>query len=296
MLTLEALVELAQRHAPALQAIVPGFVLRGQRFGAEDRPHLMGVINLSRDSWYRESVVLSTEAAVRRGRRLRAEGAHLVDLGAESTLAHAARAGDAEQRQVLVPVVRGLAGEGILTSVETYAPRVAEACLEAGAAVINLTGTIGTEEMYRLVAEHDAGVIICFVAGAHVRAVDELHLGSDPAAAMYEYFAREVERATRLGVSRIWLDAGLGFYYRNLVDSAARVAYQLQAFLDTFRLRTLGWPTCHALPHAFEYFEDEVRTAEAFFAVLAVLGKADLLRTHELGKVRGVVQSLRSFR
>lgn len=295
MLTLEDLAELAEQHRGALGASVAGFEVRGRRFDPGAGPALMGVVNLSRDSWYRESVVLTADAAVRRGRRLAVEGAAIIDVGAESTLDHAARAGEATQIAQLVPVVRGLAAEGVLVSVETYAPAVAAACFEAGAAVLNLTGTSDAEAMYRIVAEHEAAVIICHVAGRHVRDVGDLDLGGDPVARMADQFAREIDRATRLGVQRIWIDPGLGFYYPNLQDSATRVRYQLRAFLDTFRLRALGWPTCHALPHAFEYFEDEVRSAEPFFAVLALLGKTDLLRTHEVGKVRGVVRALRAW-
>ena len=66
----------------------------------------------------------------------------------------------------------------------------------------------------------------------------------------------------------------------------------MKVFLNTFRLRQLGWPVCHALPHAFEYFGEEVRTAESFFAVLAALGKTSLFRTHEVPKVRAVLETL----
>ncbi len=90
------------------------------------------------------------------------------------------------------------------------------------------------------------------------------------------------------------MDGGLGFYYGDLLDGPVRVRYQIETFLNTFRLRALGRPVCHALPHAFEYFEDEVRSAEGFFAVMALLGRTDLLRTHEIGKVRGVVETMRT--
>jgi len=112
---------------------------------------------------------------------------------------------------------------------------------------------------------------------------------------MYEYFARQIEIAARAGVNKILIDPGLGFYYRNLQDSAARVRHQMTVFLNTFRLRTLGFPVCHALPHAFEYFGDEVRSAEPFFAVLAALGKTDLFRTHEVPKTKAVLEVLRLF-
>ncbi len=68
----------------------------------------MGVINLSADSWYRESVCLTTDNAVQRGRVLREQGADIVDLGAESTLAQAARTDEAGQTTRLLPVLREL--------------------------------------------------------------------------------------------------------------------------------------------------------------------------------------------
>ena len=292
MLSLDSLAALARDHAGDLSARVRDFSIKGVPFRSADRPHLMGVVNFSADSWYRESVVLSSEAAIARIRRLRAEGAHLVDLGAESSLAYAARADADTQTRTLLPVLRELAPEGFLLSVETYQPATARACLEAGAAVLNLTGTRPSEEVYRMVADHGAGLILCYVQGDNVRAVGDFVRSPDHAAALRDYFQKEIERAVALGVQAIWIDPGLGFYYRNLQDSTDRIRYQAETFLHTFRLRTLGWPVCHALPHAFEFFGDEVRSAESLFAVLALLGKTDLLRTHEIPKVRAVARTL----
>ncbi len=294
MLGLEYLAELAGRYASELDAPVAPVSLRGRQLGPWPDVALMGVVNLSRDSWYRESVVTSAEAAVRRGRRLATEGAHLIDLGAESTLPNAARADAGEQTSALLPVVRELNDSGILVSVETYDPQVARETLRAGAAVLNLTAGETTEPFYRLAAEHDAGVLICHVRGKHVREAASADPLGDHVRARYEYFAREIDLAQRCGVAAIWVDGGLGFYYGDLLDGPVRVRYQIETFLNTFRLRALGRPVCHALPHAFEYFEDEVRSAEGFFAVMALLGRTDLLRTHEIGKVRGVVETMRT--
>ena len=292
MLRLEDIADLAAHHADALNARVAAFDLGGRRFDGNARSELMGVINLSADSWYRESVVLTADAAIRRGRVLAAQGAAILDIGAESTLAHAARVDDVAQTSQLLPVVRTLAAEGHVVSVETYHPSVTRACLEAGAKVLNLTGNDRSDELFRMVADHDAAVILCHVQGANVREVGEFNLEGDPAEHLYRHFARQTEVALKNGVSRLWIDPGLGFYYKNLGDSKTRIRHQMRVFLNTFRLRSLGFPTCHALPHAFECFEDEVRSAEPFFAVLAALGKTDLLRTHEVPKTRAVLQTL----
>lgn len=253
----------------------------------------MGVVNLSADSWYRESVCLSAEAAIERGAVLAAQGADIVDVGAESTLAHAARANDKLQKTKLLPVIKGLRAKKILVSVETYSPKVVQASLEAGANVLNLTGNAGTKEIFKMAAAHDAAVIICYVQGKNVREVADFDFSADPIEMMRDYFSRQIEIAQRCGVEHIFIDPGLGFYYRNLQDSAVRVRHQMGIFLNTFRLRTLGFPVCHALPHAFEFFRDEVRCAEPFFAVLAALGKTDLFRTHEVPRIRAVLETMK---
>ena len=295
MLQLEHLTELLTSYHSDAAARVKEFSIGGKEFAFNSRPATMGVINLSSDSWYRESVCLTTEAAVRRGRVLSEQGADIVDVGAESTLAHAARVDESMQNGRLLPVIRELRQHGVLVSVETYQPAVTRACLEAGASVLNLTGTDRSDELFRMVAAHDAGVIICYVRGENVREVKDFDLNADPIEMMREYFARQIETAVRCGVERILIDPGLGFYYANLQDSAVRVRHQINVFLNSFRLRALGFPICNALPHAFEQFGEEVRCAEPFFAVLASLGKTDLFRTHEVPRVRAVLETLRVY-
>jgi dihydropteroate synthase len=295
MLTLEKISGLLAQDRLAANACVREFSIGGKKFNFNSRPAIMGVVNLSADSWYRESVCLSADAAIRRGKILTAQGAEIIDVGAESTLAHAARLDGAAQKSRLIPVIKGLRSEKILVSVETYSPAVTRASLEAGANVLNLTGTAGSREIFKMVADHEAAVIICFVAGKNVREVGEFDLTADPIPRLRDFFARQIEVAQRCGVEKILIDPGLGFYYRNLQDSAVRVRHQMNIFLNTFRLRELGFPVCHALPHAFDFFQDEVRCAEPFFAVLAALGKTDLFRTHEVPRIKAVLDTLKIF-
>jgi dihydropteroate synthase len=295
VLTLEHLSELLEKNRAAAAAPVKTFAIADRQFHFNSEPAIMGVVNLSADSWYRESVCLTTESAIRRGRVLHEQGADIVDIGAESTLAQAARADDAAQKSKLIPVIENLRAAGILVSVETYQPAVTRACFDAGANVLNLTGTEQTDELFRMVAAHDAAVIICYVQGKNVREVGDFDFNADPVGMMHDYFARQIEIAQRNGVEKIILDPGLGFYYRNLQDSAVRVRHQMTVFLNTFRLRTLGFPICQALPHAFEYFGEEVRCAEPFFGVLAALGKTNLFRTHEVPRVKAVLDTMRVF-
>src|SRR4051794_31264771 len=180
MLDLEYLAGLLEENREAAVVKVKEFAIGHQHFAFNSAPAVMGVINLSADSWYRESVCLSAEAAVARGKVLQAQGADIVDLGAESTLAHAARADDALQKSKLLPVIRELRRADILVSAETYSLEVARASLEAGASVLNLTGSDSSAELFRMVADHDAAVIICYVQGRNVREAGDFDFSADP--------------------------------------------------------------------------------------------------------------------
>ncbi len=295
MLELKDLSSIAHNYKDVLETQVSRVNLTADLGIPLDDPALMGVINLSPDSWYRESICLSVDSAVQRGRVLFEQGASIVDIGAESTVEQAQRVSGEEQQERLLPVIHQLSAAGIVVSTETYNVKVAEACLEAGAKVLNITGTVQNEEMYHLAAEHGATVIICYVAGKNVRDVKEIPIDEDPIPRMSSFFEREIDRANSCGLTKGFIDPGLGFYYDNLKDSSIRIRYQMKTFLNAFRLRKLGWPVCNALPHAFECFGEEVRSAEPFFSVLASLGKTDLIRTHEVSKVAAILKAMKVY-
>jgi len=294
MLSLEDLARLLEEHRAAAAVKVREFSIGDHFFAFNSEPAIMGVVNLSPDSWYRESVCLTAEKAVERGKILHAQGAAIIDVGAESTLAHASRLDHDDQQNKLLPVVKELVAAKLIVSAETYQKEVARASLEAGAKVINLTGMEDAAEIFRMAAEFSAAVILCYVQGRNVREVGDFDL-KDVIPAMRDYFLRQTDLAAKAGLEKILIDPGLGFYYQNLQDGAVRVRHQMMTFLHTFRLRALGFPVCHALPHAFEYFGEEVRCAEPFFAVLAALGKTDLFRTHEVPRIKAVLETLKNF-
>jgi len=293
MISLSALAALHSEYADDLALPVEPVTVGGVTIGAAD-PVLMGTVNLSRDSTYRESVAVSTESAIRKARTQVAQGAQVVDLGAESSTARARRVDGIQQRARLLPVVEALAAECVV-SVETYQPVVVRGALAAGARIINLTGRDGEDEMLGCVASYGAAVVLCFCEPGDVRSPQEHPLTTDALQYLLDHFGPRVEHARSLGVERVVVDPGLGFYYGNLVEPAVRVRHQAAVLAQCFRLRSLGVPVCNALPHAFDLFEDEFRKAEGFFAVLARLGGTDLFRTHEVAHVRAVLTAMQTL-
>lgn len=297
VITLADLAALQEQYADAWQAPVTPVTIAGPRGDVVvggDEVVLMGCVNLSRDSTYRESVATGPEDAVRMGRIQAAQGAAMVDLGAESSNARASRVGPDDQVRSLVPAVEGLAAETVV-SVETYEPQVVKACLAAGAQVLNMTGREHEDEMLALAAEHDATVVMCFGEVANVREASDVPPDADPMPVLLDHFGTRLERARALGVDKVVIDPGMGFHYGNLVDPITRSRHQTRVLTQTFRLRPLGVPVCNVVPHTYDLFGDEFRKAEGFYAVFAALGGTHLLRVHEIPHLRVVLNALRAL-
>lgn len=297
MLSLKYFYDIYEKYQKDYDVKVQEFSIGNKHLNFNSRPAVLGVINLSTDSWYKNSICYTCEQAIRRGKVLTAQGADIVDIGSESTGATAARVEDFKQKSQVLPVIKALSQENVLTSIETYYPEVARACLEAGANVINLTGGQNSREIYQAVSDYDAGIIICYLQGKNPKEIGEYKLTDDPVNFVYDYFAQEIETATKLGVKKIFIDPGMGFAYKNFdsKQKSLRIKYQIQTLLNSFRLRKLGFPVCNIVPTSLECFAEEFRSSQAFTAVLAILGKSDLLRTHEVSKVQGVLDTFSLF-
>ena len=298
MLTLEHLYDVYDQHKEDYNIQIESFNIGDKTFDFNARTSLLGVVNLSVDSWFNHAVCYTPEQAIRRGKILTAEGADIIDIGAEASSQNTQRVDELKQKSALFPVIEALSQEGVLTSIETYYPDVAKECLKLGANVINFTGTANSEEMYRVVADFDAAIIICYIQGSHARDVEKFDFTglTDPIPALYDYFGQEIEKATKLGVNKIFIDPAIGLGYKNFYYQykhvPTRLGYQIQALLNSFRLRKLGFPVFNQLPTALEVFAEEVRSAQLLTAVFAALGKNDLIRTHEVSKVKALLETL----
>lgn len=291
MTWIQRLAELAERHADDLGHPVDPLRVGDRSIDTDREPVLMGVVNLSRDSAYRESIAVSASSALRKAQVQVAQGAHVVDVGAESSRPSAADVDPEAQLDALRPVVESMVQSGVTVSIESYSTEVARVGLASGAAVLNLTGSGDDDAMFALAAEHEATVVLCHIRGIHARALDGSDVQDDPFDEMLDTFGRRLERAKQLGVPSLAVDPGIGFGFR-MHDPAARARYQATTLVNSFRLRRLGAPVCHSLPHAFDVFEDQFRTAEGFFAVLAHLGGTGVYRTHEVPHVRAVLDAM----
>ncbi|ARZ68686.1 hypothetical protein SMD11_3042 [Streptomyces albireticuli] len=173
----------------------------------------MGVVNVTPDSFSDGGRWFDTEVAVKRGLDLVAQGADLVDVGGESTRPGAPRVDEREELRRVIPVVRGLAGEGVVVSVDTMRAAVAEAAVEAGAVLVNdVSGGLADPAMVPVVATAGVPFVVMhwrgFSADMNSRAVY-----GDVVGEVLDELRQRLDAVVEGGVSpdRLVVDPGLGF-------------------------------------------------------------------------------------
>ncbi len=200
------------------------------------RPVIMGVLNVTPDSFSDGGRFSSAEAAVEHGLALLSEGATVLDVGGESTRPGAAEVDVEEELARVLPVVAGLAGKhGAMVSIDTRKPAVARAALDAGAAIVNDISGLTDPEMAELVAGHGCGVVLMHMQG------EPRTMQLDP---HYDEVVGEVARwlrqallaAERAGVDpeRMIIDPGIGF--------GKTMVHNLSLLRRLRELRSLGRP------------------------------------------------------
>jgi dihydropteroate synthase len=174
---------------------------------------LMGVVNVTPDSFSDGGLYLDADAAIAHGRELEAVGAEILDVGGESTRPGAEGVSLEEELRRVEPVVAGLAGGEAAISVDTSKAAVAAAALDAGATIVNdVTALRGDPEMAALCAERGATVVLMHMLGSP-RTMQENPVYADVVAEVKAFLAERVEAAVAAGIAaeRIWLDPGIGF-------------------------------------------------------------------------------------
>ena len=183
---------------------------RGHTLEWPRRPLIMGIVNLSVDSFSGDGLA-DVEAALARARGLVADGAEIIDVGAESARTNRAPISEEEEAAQLVRFIERWEGGGLL-SINTWRPAVARTALAAGGHILNDIGALPTDENARICAETGAALLIMHSVG--VPKVAHTHMGYDDIIArLEEFFAEKIALTERAGVPRdaLILDPGIDF-------------------------------------------------------------------------------------
>lgn len=216
----------------------------------DTRPLLMGILNVTTDSFSDGGAYATPEQAVLHALTMLEHGADMIDVGGESTRPGAQPVSDEEQIARVIPVIRELSRvlpDGAVISADTRSPLVAAAALEAGAGFINDISAGGASDMFKVVAEHGAGIALMHMQGTPARMQDSPSY-VDVVAEVHEYLLQRTDAAIAAGISaeRIAIDPGIGFgktrqhNLRLLASLGVFVASGYPVLLGTSRKRFMG--------------------------------------------------------
>jgi dihydropteroate synthase len=268
--------------------------LKGREIVLGDRTLLMGILNVTPDSFSDGGMYSDPDHAFARGIELEEEGADILDIGAESTRPGSQRISEAEELRRLIPVLKRLRGRlTIPISVDTYKSGVAEKAIEYGAEIINdPTGILLDLQLPRIVTKHDAGLVI-----NHMRGTPEtwakLPPLRDPMRSISIDLEAAIHRARQAGVQKhqIVIDPGLGFGKRR--EQNSEIIANL-GMLESFDLPILVGPSRKSFLKREQETDTEFATAGAVAA--SILNGAHLVRVHDVKAMRVVAEVVDAIR
>jgi dihydropteroate synthase len=247
---------------------------------------VMGVVNVTPDSFSDGGLFLDSERAVERGRELVAEGADLLDIGGESTRPGSAGVSAEEELGRVGPVLEGLAGMGVPISIDTSKRAVAEVALEAGAGIVNdVTALRSDPELADLCGERDCEVVLMHMLGTP-RTMQESPTYDDVVEDVKAFLTERIEFALGRGIAeeRIWIDPGIGF--------GKTLEHNLALLHRLGELRALGRPICIGTSRkSFIGTLTDREVGERLGGtvasnVLALANGAEIFRVHDVRAVR----------
>lgn len=257
---------------------------------ATGRPLLMGIVNVTPDSFSDGGRFLAADAAVARGLELVEQGAEILDIGGESTRPGADIVGVDEELARVIPVIAGLSERtDVAISIDTTKAPVAEAAITAGATIVNdISGFRFDDSLIGVCAEHDVGLVCMHMQGTPQTMQQEPHY-EDVVGEICEFFVERLAALEGAGIARerICLDPGVGF--------GKTAEHNVAILASIARFQELGCPVL--IGHSRKRFLGKVlgraveeRTAGTVGVSVALAEQgADVLRVHDVGAVRDAI-------
>jgi dihydropteroate synthase len=255
-----------------------------------DRPLLMGIVNVTPDSFFDGGHFIDPQMALKHGRRLVEEGADILDLGAESTRPGSLPIDEEEELRRLIPAVRALAQSvSVPISVDTSKAAVARAAIQAGAVMVNdVTALRGDPGMVDVVAQTGVALVLMHMQGTP-QTMQQAPAYEDVVQEVAEFLSDRARFAVERGVakSRIVLDPGIGF--------GKVLTHNLDLLAHLRMLTTLGFPVLVGpsrkgfIGHLTKQSVEARGWGTAGVVALAVEQGANILRVHDVAPMRDVV-------
>jgi len=276
----------------AAAAATPSMVLKcGRRELDLSRPVIMGVVNVTPDSFSDGGSFLDAQAAIEHGRRLVEQGAAMLDIGGESTRPGALAVDEAVELERVLPVIEGLGDLGVVLSVDTTKPVVMRAALACGAGLVNDINAFRAPGTLDAIAASDAAICIMHMQGEPRTMQDAPHY-VDVVSEVTTFLEARAQAARRAGIARerIVIDPGFGF--------GKRIEHNLELLRRLGEIASLGYPVLAGLSRKSMLGRitgqpvDRRVHASVAAALLAVMKGARIVRVHDVEATRDALRVL----
>lgn len=255
------------------------------------RTLLMGVLNVTPDSFSGDGVYHNPEAAAQRARQMVADGADIIDVGGESTRPGAEPVNAEEEMKRVLPVIERLAAElNVPLSVDTYKAAVARAAVQAGASIINdITGLRGDPEMARVAAACDAGLVLMHIQGTP-RTMQQNPTYADLIGDISAYLRGSMALAQQHGVDaeRIVIDPGIGF--GKTLEHNLQILRCLREFQRLGRPILIGTSRKSFIGKVLDLPVEQRLCGTAAAVAIAIAHGADVVRVHDVKEMTQVAR------
>ncbi len=254
-------------------------------------PLIMGILNVTPDSFFDGGKYLKKDDAISRGLKLVEEGADIIDIGGESTRPGAIPVSEDEELRRVIPVIEELAKRtDVPISIDTYKSVVARTAIDAGAQIVNdISGLRFDEKMAQVVAEKNVPVVIMHIKGTP-RDMQNAPYYQDVIQEILDYFEERINFALKMGISenKIIIDPGIGFGKR--LEDNLRIIKHLGSFRIFGKPIMIGVSRKSFLGNILSLPPEERLEGTISATMLALFGGAKIVRVHDVKEIKRCIR------
>jgi len=248
----------------------------------------MGILNVTPDSFSDGGLFTNIDTAVAHGKKMVSDGADVIDVGGESSRPGSAPLSEKEELDRIFPVVTRLLNEvSVPISIDTYKPLVADACLKAGAHLINdITGMINPE-MRKIVAKYKVPVVLMHMRGTP-KIMQQNPIYQDLLGEITAFFQKQITKARKEGIQHIIIDPGIGF--GKTVEHNLQILKHLEVF-KALGCPILVGPSRKSFIGTITGLSVKERLEGTLAAVtIAIMYGANIVRVHDVKECKRAIQ------
>ena len=260
-----------------------------------DRPALMGILNVTPDSFSDGGRYNQMDKALQHCEQMLADGADFIDIGGCSTRPNNAIATESEEMERVIPILKATrkAFPEALISIDTFRKNIAEVCMNEGADLINdISGGLFDAEMLPYIGQHHIPYVLMHCVGTP-ETMHQYSLGGDIHQTVLDFFKQQCEVLDAYGEQQIILDPGIGF------GKSLEANYQLLSDLNRYRYNNLpiliGISRKSLINKVLHTTPDTAENGTTVLNTLALLNGADILRVHDVKNAREAIELVGTF-